>query len=63
MRGGIGSPGPKPAVAKVFDGYPPNVRRKLLALRSLIFQTAARTEGVGELLETLKLGGACLPDR
>ena len=44
------------AVADVFEGYPPNIRRKLLALRALIFKTAALTQGVGELEETLKWG-------
>lgn len=44
------------AVAKTFEGYPPDMRHKLLALRELIFQTAAATEGVGELEETLKWG-------
>lgn len=45
-----------PAVAKVFDAYPANIRRKMRALRELILQTAAATEGVGELEETLKWG-------
>ena len=45
-----------PAVARVFAGYPRSVRRKLLALRTLIFATAASTEGVGPLQETLKWG-------
>ena len=44
------------AVAKAFEAYPPNIRRKLLALRSLILKTAASTEGVGDLEETLKWG-------
>ncbi|HUG22642.1 DUF1801 domain-containing protein [Piscinibacter sp.] len=44
------------AVAAIFEGYPPGMRRKLLALRKLIFETAASTEGVGELEETLKWG-------
>jgi hypothetical protein len=39
-----------------FDTYPPNVRRKLLALRELVFRTAAATESVGEIEETLKWG-------
>jgi len=43
-----------PAVARVFDAYPAKVRRAMLALRELIFDTAARTDGVGELEETLK---------
>ena len=43
-------------VAKTFDSYPASIRPKLLALRSLIFATAADTEGVGGLDETLKWG-------
>jgi hypothetical protein len=45
-----------PAVAKAFEAYPSNMRRKLLVLRELILRTAATTEGVGELEETLKWG-------
>jgi len=45
-----------PAVAKVFATYPTNIREKLLVLRVLIFETAAATQGVGELEETLKWG-------
>jgi hypothetical protein len=44
------------AVAEAFAAHPPAVQRKLLALRALIFATAARTRGVGELEETLKWG-------
>ena len=44
------------AVAQAFEAYPPNMRRKLLALRELILKTAASTEGVGEIEETLKWG-------
>jgi hypothetical protein len=43
-------------VAAVFDAYSPAVRKTLLALRKLIFDTAAKTEGVGALEETLKWG-------
>ncbi len=43
-------------VAAKLDSYPPNVRRKILALRDLVFRTAAATEGVGEIEETLKWG-------
>lgn len=43
-------------VAGVFARYPPVVRRKMLALRALIFDTAAATPGVGKLEETLKWG-------
>ena len=42
------------AVAQAFENYPPAVRRKLLALRELIFETASATRGVGTLEETLK---------
>ena len=45
-----------PEVAAVFKSYPNNMRAKLLFLRQLIFDTAAVTEGVGELEETLKWG-------
>ncbi len=37
-----------------FGAYPTQVRRKMLALRELIFATAASTDGVGEIHETLK---------
>ena len=43
-------------VAEKFDAYPPNIRPKLLALRELIFQTAATAQGAGEIEETLKWG-------
>ena len=43
-------------VARKFAAYPPGVRRKLMALRRLILETAATTEGVGALQETLKWG-------
>jgi hypothetical protein len=41
-------------VAATFRGYPPAPRLRLLALRKLILETAAATEGVGEIEETLK---------
>ena len=44
------------AVALAFDAFPPAMRRKLMALRKLILDTAAATEGVGEIEETLKWG-------
>lgn len=44
------------AVASKFEAYPPKIRRKMMALRRLILQTAAATDGVGELEETLKWG-------
>jgi hypothetical protein len=45
-----------PAVKRVFYSYPAAIRPRMLALRSLIFETAASTDGVGELHETLKWG-------
>lgn len=45
-----------PSVEHAFEAYPADMRRKLLALRELILRTAAETEGVGELEETLKWG-------
>jgi hypothetical protein len=45
-----------PAVEAAFSAYPKILRAKLLALRRLILDTAATTEGVGELEETLKWG-------
>jgi hypothetical protein len=45
-----------PQVADVFAAYPPAMRKKLLVLRELIFKTAAITDGVGKLEETLKWG-------
>jgi len=50
------SPIENPAVAEVFDGYPPWIRRRLLALRRLILDAAASTDGVGRIEETLKWG-------
>ena len=43
-------------VTAVFNNYPEKMRKKLLFLRQLIFDTAVATEGVGELEETLKWG-------
>lgn len=61
------SPAPGPArqprpsfadarVKAVFDAHPRELRADLLTLRALIFDTAAETEGVGGLVETLKWG-------
>jgi hypothetical protein len=41
-------------VAERFAAYPTKVRTKLMALRTLIFNVAAKTKGVGEIIETLK---------
>lgn len=43
-------------VRSVFAAYPAAVRGKLMSLRELVFDTAARTDGVGRLTETLKWG-------
>jgi hypothetical protein len=45
-----------PAVASVFDGYAEPARGRLLALRGLIFATAAETPGVGTVVEALRWG-------
>jgi hypothetical protein len=45
-----------PEIAEVFDAWPPPVRARLLALRELIYATAADTPGVGALGESLKWG-------
>ena len=49
-------PTPNPSVGDAFDSIPAAVRRKLLALRRLIYETAGSTEGVGRITETLKWG-------
>lgn len=45
-----------PQVAILFDTYPKEVKTKLIFLRQLIFDVVSRTDGVGELEETLKWG-------
>jgi hypothetical protein len=45
-----------PAVARVFASYPAAIRLKMMALRRLIFETAAATDGVGPITEALKWG-------
>lgn len=42
--------------ASVYDNYPPPLRKKLMELRELIFETAAKTNGVGKIQEALKWG-------
>jgi Domain of unknown function (DU1801) len=44
------------AVVQVFASYPRAVRVRLMLLRELIFDTANKTKGVGEIEETLKWG-------
>jgi hypothetical protein len=43
-------------VADVLSGFPTPVRKRLLEVRSLIFDIAAKSDGVGPLTETLKWG-------
>lgn len=45
-----------PAVSAAFASFPTAVRARLLEVRELIFDTAATTDGVGALQETLKWG-------
>jgi hypothetical protein len=45
-----------PKVEAAFNVFSPAVRKKLMQLRKLIFDVASKTEGVGELEETLKWG-------
>jgi hypothetical protein len=45
-----------PRVASLFKAYPRPLRAKLMALRELVLDAAARTAGVGRLTETLKWG-------
>ncbi|MDC6350117.1 DUF1801 domain-containing protein [Zeaxanthinibacter sp. PT1] len=45
-----------PAVNAVFSNYPDKIRVQLLALRDLVIETAKETEGIEELIETLKWG-------
>ena len=45
-----------PGVAAAFKAWPPGLRKPLMAVRALIFDVAAKTEGVGKLTEALKWG-------
>ena len=40
----------------MFEAYPAALRKRLPALRALVLDTAARTDGAGRLTETLKWG-------
>lgn len=50
------SPGVAPDAAPVFASFPAAVRERLLRVRDVILDTAANTDGVGVLEETLKWG-------
>lgn len=56
MRAESQAPAMPPEVADAFGAFPAPVRDRLLEVRRLIFATAADTEGVGPLTETLKWG-------
>lgn len=45
-----------PAVEKVFNDYPEEVKPKIALLRQLIMDTARETEAISEIEETLKWG-------
>ena len=45
-----------PAVAEAFSNYPQEIKERLLFLRQLILETAASTEGITHIEETLKWG-------
>ncbi|WP_295808594.1 DUF1801 domain-containing protein [uncultured Nitratireductor sp.] len=47
---------PAPEIADAFAAFPATVRPRLLRARTLILETAYRTEGVGHVEETLKWG-------
>ena len=44
------------SVERVFLNFQPDIRKKLLRLRALIFKTALETPDVGKLKETIKWG-------
>jgi hypothetical protein len=44
------------AVESIFESYPRSIKPQLMNLRRLILETAAATDGVGPLQETLKWG-------
>jgi hypothetical protein len=43
-------------VASAFEAFPKPIRQQLLRVRALIFETAAKLDGVGPITETLKWG-------
>lgn len=45
-----------PEVKAIFDSYSPSIRSRLIQLRNLILETAAETDGVKHIEETLKWG-------
>jgi hypothetical protein len=49
-------PPPPDKVAAVFNSYPPPIQKQMRKLRALILNTAAATDRVGPITETLKWG-------
>ena len=45
-----------PTVLQVFKKYPDSMQKKTMFLRQLILETAFETDGVSDLVETLKWG-------
>ena len=45
-----------PKVKAAYKQFSPEIRKRLMRLRSLILDVAIETDGVGELEETLKWG-------
>ena len=45
-----------PSVLQVFKKYPDSMQKKTMFLRQLILETALETDGVSDLVETLKWG-------
>lgn len=43
-------------VSEIFDAYPEHIRKKLLFLRQLVFDTANEISGMNEIEETIKWG-------
>lgn len=56
MRGVTSTANGAPEVAAVFSSYPSAVRDRLRAVRRMILETAAATEGVGTIEEALRWG-------
>lgn len=47
---------PNLVIARIFKEYPPDFRKKLMTIRSLILKVAKKSKQIGELEETVKWG-------
>ncbi len=45
-----------PVVEQIFSSYPSDIRKKMLALRSLVLEAAREIDGISYIEETLKWG-------